>query len=291
MTATQCGSAPRLACLREIIAAAGRANFGAMRVTTGRERFNAIGTRSLQLQPSPCEKALIVLQISSITKFYGEQPALQSVGFSLPPGEILGLIGPNGAGKTTLLEAIAGLLPVDSGEIRFNGRPVPPQRRREIIFYLPDGIRPWGDEMVAQALAFFAGVYRRPAAEASDIVSMTGLRPVLAKRIHALSKGFNRRLIIALGFLTPHPVLLMDEPFDGFDLRQGREMMGVLRRAASQGRTLLLSIHQLRDAEQVCDRFALLADGRIRGVGAIDELRARVHQPAAHLEDIFLALT
>ena len=232
-----------------------------------------------------------MLQIFSITKFYGGQPALQEVGFSLRPGEVLGLIGPNGAGKTTLLEAIAGLLPVDSGEIRFNGRFVPPQRRREIIFYLPDGVRPWGDQTVAQALAFFAGVYRRSAAETSDIVLMTGLRPVLAMRIHALSKGFNRRLIIALGFLTPHPVLLMDEPFDGFDLRQGREMMGVLRRVAAEGRTLLLSIHQLRDAEQVCDRFTLLSGGRIRGIGAIAVLRASVHQPAANLEDIFLALT
>jgi ABC-type multidrug transport system ATPase subunit len=232
-----------------------------------------------------------VLQISAITKLYGEQPALQDVGFSLRPGEVLGLIGPNGAGKTTLLEAIAGLLPVDSGEIHFNGLSVPPQRRREIIFYLPDGVRPWGDQTVAQALAFFAGVYQRPTAETSDIVSMTGLRPVLTKRIHALSKGFNRRLIIALGFLTPHPILLMDEPFDGFDLRQAREMMGVLRRMAAEGRMLLLSIHQLRDAEQVCDRFALLAGGRIRGVGAIAELRARVHQPSANLEDIFLALT
>jgi ABC-2 type transport system ATP-binding protein len=236
-------------------------------------------------------KGPIVLQVSSLSKFYGEQPALQGVGFSLQTGEVLGLIGPNGAGKTTLLEAIAGLLAVDSGEIRFDDRPVPLQRRREIVFFLPDGVRPWGDQTVAQALAFFAGVYRRSAADVCEIVSMAGLHPVLAKRIHALSKGFNRRLIIALGFLTPHPALLMDEPFDGFDLRQGREMMGVLRRVASQGRALLLSIHQLRDAEQVCDRFALLADGRIRGVGAIEELRARCNRPAANLEDIFLALT
>jgi ABC-2 type transport system ATP-binding protein len=232
-----------------------------------------------------------VLQVASITKSFGEQPALEEVGFSLRTGEVFGLIGPNGAGKTTLLEAVAGLLPVDSGEVRFNGRPVPPHRRREIIFYLPDGVRPYGDQTVVQALDFFAGVYRRSAAETSEIASMAGLDPVLAKRVHALSKGFNRRLIIALGFLTPHPVLLMDEPFDGFDLRQGRDMMGVLRQVASRGRTLLLSIHQLRDAEQVCDRFALLAGGRIRGVGAIDDLRARTHLPAATLEDIFLALT
>jgi ABC-2 type transport system ATP-binding protein len=232
-----------------------------------------------------------MLQIASLTKCYGGHTVLERVGFALREGEVFGLIGPNGAGKTTLLEAIAGLLPVDSGEVHFNDRTLPLHRRREVIFYLPDGVRPYGDQTVGQILGFFAGVYRRPATDLTEIVSMVGLRPVLAKRVDAISKGFNRRLIIALGFLTPHPVLLMDEPFDGFDLRQSRHMMDVLREVASRGRTLLLSIHQLRDAEQVCDRLALLADGRIRGVGSIDELRAHIRQPAASLEDIFLALT
>jgi ABC-2 type transport system ATP-binding protein len=232
-----------------------------------------------------------LLQIASLTKFYGEQLALEDVGLSVQAGEILGLIGPNGAGKTTLLEAIAGLLPVDSGEIRFRDQPLPAHRRREAIFYLPDGVRPYADQTAGQALALFAGGYRRSADEVSEVISTVGLRPVLVKRIHALSKGYNRRLIIALGFLTPHPILLMDEPFDGFDLRQSRDMMEVLRRVASGCRTLVLSIHQLRDAEQICDRFALLADGRIRGVGTLEELRGRANCPGGNLEDIFLALT
>jgi ABC-type multidrug transport system ATPase subunit len=233
----------------------------------------------------------IVLQIASLTKYYGEQRALDGVSFSMRSGEVLGLIGPNGAGKTTLLEAVAGLLPVDSGEICFRDQFLPPQRRREVIFYLPDSVRPYTDQTTEQALTFFADVYRRPADEVSRIISTVGLCPVLAKRIRSLSKGYNRRLIIALGFLTRHPVLLMDEPFDGFDLRQGRDMMGVLRRVASGGRTLLLSIHQLRDAEQVCDRFALLADGQIRGIGTLDELRSQSGRPGGNLEDVFLALT
>src|SRR5215471_4678260 len=238
-----------------------------------------------------CDPRETLLEIAALTKRYDDQPVLLDVGFAVYPDEVLGLIGPNGAGKTTLLEAIAGLLPIDSGEIRFGDRPLPAHRRREVIFYLPDGIRPYADQTVEQALAFFAGVYRRSADEVSEIVSTVGLRPVLMKRIHALSKGYNRRLVIALGFLTPHPILLMDEPFDGFDLRQSRDMMGVLRRVASRGRTLLLSIHQLRDAEQVCDRFALLADGRIRGVGTLEELRGRANRPSGNLEDVFLALT
>jgi ABC-2 type transport system ATP-binding protein len=232
-----------------------------------------------------------LLEVVSLTKRYGDQVVLKDVVFATQVGEVLGLIGPNGAGKTTLLEAIAGLLPVDMGTILWRGRTLQVRERRDLIFYLPDGIRPYGSQFVEQVLAFFADIYRGSASEVSDVVAAVGLRPVLMKRVQALSKGYNRRLIIALGLLTPHPMLLMDEPFDGFDLRQTRDMMGALRRVASGGRTLLLSIHQLRDAEQVCDRFALLADGRIRGIGTLDELRARTGRSSDTLEDIFLALT
>jgi ABC-2 type transport system ATP-binding protein len=113
----------------------------------------------------------------------------------------------------------------------------------------------------------------------------------LRKRVDALSKGFCRRLMLALALLTPHPLLLMDEPFDGFDLRQTREIMNVLRELARGGRTLLLAIHQLVDAERVCDRFVLLAGGRVRGSGTLDDLRRRTGQVEGGLEDVFLALT
>jgi ABC-type multidrug transport system ATPase subunit len=83
----------------------------------------------------------------------------------------------------------------------------------------------------------------------------------------------------------------MDEPFDGFDLRQTREIMRVIREVAGRGRTFVLAIHQLLDAERVCDRVVLLADGRLRGVGTLDELRAQTGKAAAGLEDVFLALT
>jgi ABC-2 type transport system ATP-binding protein len=231
------------------------------------------------------------LAVFSLTKRYAGQPAISDVGLAVRLGEVLGLIGPNGAGKTTLLESIAGLMPVDAGSVTWGGRPLSTQQRRDAMFYLPDGIRPYADQFVVQVLVFFADAYRRTRREVADAIAAVGLGPVLAKRVHALSKGYNRRLIIAIGLLAPHPVLLMDEPFDGFDLRQTRDMMAVLRREAQSGRALLLSIHQLRDAEAVCDRFALLADGRIRGTGTLAELRARIGAPQAALEDIFFALT
>jgi ABC-2 type transport system ATP-binding protein len=237
------------------------------------------------------EQVPLLMQVAGLTKTYGDQRALADISFSVCLGEILGLIGPNGAGKTTLLEAIAGILSADKGEILWRGMPLQPSKRREFIFYLPDGLRPWDDQHVARVLEFFADVYRRSGRQAADAIHALGLAPVLRKRVFALSKGYCRRLMLALALLTPHPLLLMDEPFDGFDLRQTREVMELLRQTAANGRTFVLAIHQLADAERIADRVVLLADGRLRGAGNLDELRARTSLPHGSLEEIFLALT
>jgi ABC-2 type transport system ATP-binding protein len=232
-----------------------------------------------------------LLQVTSLRKTYAGQPALADVSFDVRRNEVLGLIGPNGAGKTTLLEGIAGLLPVDSGAVTWEGVPLPPVRRRSLLFYLPDGVRPWHDQYVSRVLGFFGGVYRRSQRQIAGVVESVGLAPALNKRVLALSKGYMRRLIWALALLAPHPLLLMDEPFDGFDLKQTGEMTPLLRGLSSGGRTLVLSIHQLRDAEIVCDRFVLLSAGRVCGIGTLDELRARTNQACGGLEEVFLALT
>ena len=233
----------------------------------------------------------VLLAVAGLAKRYREEAALSDVAFEVHSGEILGLIGPNGAGKTTLLEAIAGLTPIDAGRIAWCGAPLPLARRRDVIFYMPDGIRPYGDQPVMRVLRFFAGVYRQPDSRVADTIAALELGAVLGKRVQHLSKGFNRRLLLALALIAPHPLVLMDEPFDGFDLRQARAIADVLRGAAARGRTFMLAIHQLADAERVCDRFLLLSQGRLRGEGTLGQLRERTHLPAAHLEEIFLALT
>jgi ABC-type multidrug transport system ATPase subunit len=237
------------------------------------------------------ERAPPLLRVLGLAKRYGDQHALAEVSFDVRAGEVLGLIGPNGAGKTTLLEALAGLIPVEAGELIWRGAPTPGAVRREMMFYLPDGLRPWDDELVLRVLTFFATVHARTQREVTETIGSVGLAPVLRKRVSALSKGFARRLMLALALLTPQPLLLMDEPFDGFDLRQTRDVMGLIRRVAAAGRTLVLAIHQLADAERVCDRFVLLADGAVRGTGTLDELRAQTKLMSTSLEDIFLALT
>jgi ABC-2 type transport system ATP-binding protein len=237
------------------------------------------------------QRAALLMEVAALTKRYGDQRALADVSFAVHTGEVLGLIGPNGAGKTTLLEAVAGLIPVNSGEVRWGDRTLTQTERREHIFYLPDDVRPWSDQYVIRVVEFFAGVYRRSHDDIATTIAAVALAPVLGKRVFVLSKGYARRLIWALALLAPHPLLLMDEPFDGFDLKQTRQMRGLLREMLVPSRTLILSIHQLSDAERVCDRFVLLTGGRVCGVGTLEELRVQADCPKGGLEEVFLALT
>src|SRR4029077_15958512 len=121
--------------------------------------------------------------------------------------------------------------------------------------------------------------------------------------IGTLSKGQRKRATLAIGMLTPHPLFLVDEPFDGLDLRQTREVATAIRAHAARGRTVFLSIHQISDARRVCDRFVLISGGRVAAEGTLEELleRARAIAPApsypsppsypSSLEEAFLALT
>jgi ABC-2 type transport system ATP-binding protein len=252
---------------------------------------NSLRHISRAAAPSSAVGATPLIDVAGLAKAYGDEVALADISFQVEPGEILGIIGPNGAGKTTLLEVLAGLRPADAGIVCCHRRPVAAAHRRDMIFYLPDGIKPYQDQYVAQVLAFFGGVYRVPAAALAQLIAAVGLEPVLRRRVRALSKGYGRRLLLALGLLVPHSLVIMDEPFDGFDLRQTRDVVRLLRAQANMGRSLVLAIHQLADAERVCDRFVLLSQGRMRGVGTLDELRSRTGLAGAGLEEIFLALT
>jgi ABC-2 type transport system ATP-binding protein len=160
---------------------------------------------------------------------------------------------------------------------------------------MPDGVTPWAQQSVNWALGFFERLYAAPV-KATELLKMLKLESLRNARIGSLSKGERKRLLLALGLLTPQPLLMLDEPFDGLDLRQARDVMALLRSQAERGRTLMLSIHQLVDAARVCDRLILISDGRVVGEGTIDELRAQANLsdgrlPEAGLEEIFLALT
>ena len=233
----------------------------------------------------------MLLRAKGISKHFGPNIALQDVSFSVGTQEIVGLIGPNGSGKTTLFECLAGLIPADGGEVEYQERLLAPSRRKQALFYLPDGIRPWADQSVAWMLGFFESLYHRAKGEGAALAKLFQLEALLKSRVGTLSKGELKRAMLALGLLAPHPLLLLDEPFDGLDFRQTRDVMEVLRSYPSKGRTLFLSIHQLSDASRVCDRLVLLSKGRVVGEGTLAELRTQAGLADGGLEEIFLALT
>ncbi len=232
-----------------------------------------------------------LLEAKGISKRFGSLRALDNVSFSLRRGEVLGLIGPNGAGKTTLFECLAGVLPADGGEVRWNGQAVAPGRQKKVLFYLPDQIAPWADQPAGRVLAFFSRLFEADPARLALLVHSLGLSRFLCENVGSLSKGERKRLLLVLALVAPRPILLFDEPFDGLDLRQAREAETVLRGAARQGRTLFLSIHQLADAGRICDRLVLLSAGRVAGEGTLGELRAKAGLADGGVEDVFLALT
>jgi ABC-2 type transport system ATP-binding protein len=244
-------------------------------------------------QRAPTE---LFIQVKNLTKRYGRLTALDDVSFSIRPGEVLGLIGPNGSGKTTLFECLGGVLPPDTGVFLDRNRPMTPKERSATMFYLPDAIAPWPAQRLRWALDFVLGFFGGPSNMRDEVVHRFDLGPILESTIGALSKGQRKRALLAMGLLTPQPMLLADEPFDGLDLRQSREVAKTLRAYAATGRTMFLSIHQISDAARVCDRFVLLSGGRTRGEGTLAELASlalsrREDVDRSDLGEVFLALT
>jgi ABC-2 type transport system ATP-binding protein len=238
-----------------------------------------------------------LLNVTNLTKRYGRLTAVDDVSFSVRPGEILGLIGPNGSGKTTVFECLGGVLPADSGTVLHDGRPLTPEQRSSLLFYLPDAIAPWPAQSVSWTLDFAVGLFGGRENLRDEVVRRLDLTSLLRRPMGKLSKGQRKRALLALGLLMPQPLLIADEPFEGLDLRQTREVALALRsHAAKERRTLLLSIHQISEAARVCDRFVLLTGGKVRGEGTLQELsvlasaRGRA-AAAADLEEVFLALT
>jgi ABC-2 type transport system ATP-binding protein len=244
--------------------------------------------------PRPTADSLVT--VDGLTKRYGRLTALDGAAFTIRQGEVLGLIGPNGSGKTTLFECLAGVRPADAGTVSIGGLALSLRERTTRLFYLPDGIAPWPTETVRWALDFVLGYFQGPRERRDHVIDRLGLAPFLDARIGTLSKGQRKRAVLAVGLLTPQPLLLADEPFDGLDFRQTRDVGRTLRDHAASGRTLFLSIHQITDAARVCDRFVLLSGGRVCGEGTFDELAARIGErrdagSAGDLEEVVLALT
>jgi len=244
-----------------------------------------------ETQRSPTAARHPTLTASGFSKRYGSVAALTDASFTVSAGEVVALIGPNGSGKSTLLDAVAGQLMAEAGIVEVDGHPIGRDRRWNALFYLPDGIRPWPDQTADWVLRMCTGLFGGSDDARHMAVERLSLRPFLKARMGTLSKGEHRRVMLAIAIATPQPILLLDEPFDGLDLRQTRDVMALLRDCAAAGRGLFVSIHQLNDASRVADRLVLLSGGRVVGSGTLTELRVAADRPTGGLEEIFLALT
>jgi ABC-2 type transport system ATP-binding protein len=249
--------------------------------------------KDVSIAPEPAYvQGKSLLRVEGLAKEIGGTDILRDISFDVYENEILGLIGPNGAGKTTLMECLAGMRPRSGGTFFIGDEAPPSWNPKDLLFYLPNNVLPYGELFTIEVLNFFANLYEVAQQRWEKIVIRDlSLGPALEKRVSALSKGNMQRLLIALALMSPQPLLALDEPFDGLDLHQTQAMMGILRGLRAQSRTLLLCIHQLNDAERICDRFLLLSTGRLVGVGTLAELREQTGLASGSLEEIFLALT
>ena len=216
------------------------------------------------------------LSVRALTKRYGAVDALRGVSFEIAAGEIFGLLGPNGAGKTTTLECILGLRRPDSGKILLGEIDVlaQPKAAKQLVgaqiqsASLQDLITP------RQALRLFAAFYRN-AARVDTLIEQFGLGEKADAPFASLSGGQKQRLFLALAFVNQPSVLLLDEPTVGLDPQSRRELHQAIVGLRSDGRAVLLSTHYLDEAQQLCDRIAILDAGRIIAVGTATELIAR----------------
>jgi len=225
-----------------------------------------------------------MIQTENLGKRYGRFDAVAGLNLKVAPGQVLALLGPNGAGKTTSMRMIAGFLRPSSGRAVVCGHDVvrDPIAARRALGYLPEGAPSYGELAVAEFLNFAARVRGLTgitgARRIDEMVERLQLQPVLAQTIETLSKGYRRRVCLAQALLHDPPALILDEPTDGLDPNQQREVHALIRGMA-RDRAIIVSTHALNEVRAACNRVAIVAHGRLRVEGTLAELekRSRYH--------------
>lgn len=231
------------------------------------------------------------VEARAVSKRFGPHVALEDFSIEIAPGETFGLIGPNGAGKTTFLRILTGFWLPTAGDVHVDGISVVehPTAVQERLGYACEQPKLYMDHTVVSFLRLM-GALRGLAADALEegverSIERFELHEVQGRRIGVLSKGFQQRVSLAQALLHNPTLLVVDEPTVGLDPRQQLELRRILRSIGRQ-HTLVLCTHQLREAEALCDRVALLDRGRLLRTFSSDELQA-----TGSLEDLFLAQT
>lgn len=216
------------------------------------------------------------IKVQNVTKIYGEQKALNDIGFEINSGEIVGLLGPNGAGKSTLMKIITCFIPPTSGKISVNEFDVMnhPIEVKKIVGYLPENNPLYLDMYVREYLEFIAGIHQlgSKTKERVDLmIDICGLEIERKKKIGALSKGFRQRVGLAQALIHDPSVLILDEPTSGLDPNQIVEIRNLIAKIGKE-KTVMLSTHIMQEVEAICKRAIIINHGRIVADDATENL-------------------
>ncbi|MBR1548547.1 MAG: ATP-binding cassette domain-containing protein [Prevotella sp.] len=218
-----------------------------------------------------------MIEVSNISKQFGEQYAVDHASFRIGEGEIVGLLGPNGAGKSTLMKIITCFIPPTEGEATVCGHSIYDDTLavRRCIGYLPEHNPLYLDMYVREYLRFAAGLsgVADPKSRTEEMIELTGLTPEADKRIGQLSKGYRQRVGLAQAMIHDPQVLILDEPTTGLDPNQLEFMRSVIRQAGQQ-KVILLSTHIMQEVEAMCNRAIIINHGRIVADDPIGDLTA-----------------
>ena len=225
-----------------------------------------------------------VVEINNLTKRYGEFTALDNLSLTLNRGDILGFIGPNGAGKTTTIRILVGLSRPTSGSAKIAGADCVSDihKVRKLVGYMPDKFGSYDNMRVREYLDFFGAAYgikrkiRKPRVD--EVLELTNATWMQDRYVESLSHGMQQRVGIARTLLHNPEVLILDEPANGLDPQARIEMREILLRLASEGRTLIVTSHILPELSRICDRCAIIAGGKLRAFGSLQEVTSQLSQ-------------
>lgn len=206
------------------------------------------------------------IQVSNVTKLYGEQKALNNVSFEIGSNEIVGFLGPNGAGKSTMMKILTCYIPASEGSAKVCGFDTNTQsiEVRKQIGYLPEHNPLYLEMYVKEFLEFIGKLYqvKNVKDRVKEMIDLTGLQIEQNKKIGALSKGYRQRVGLAQAIIHDPKVLIMDEPTTGLDPNQLEEIRGLIKKLGKQ-KTVMLSTHIMQEVEAVCDRVIIINKGEI----------------------------
>ena len=216
-----------------------------------------------------------MIEVSHVSRNFGDFRAVNDVSFSIPTGQIVGLLGPNGAGKTTTMRMITGFLAPTSGTVKIDGIDIceNPVEAKKKIGYMPESAPLYGEMIVEDYLVYIAKIYgQNPEEKVPALCAECGLKEVMSKNISELSRGNRQRVALAHALMNDPEILILDEPTSGLDPNQVEDVRSIIREIGKT-RTVIVSTHILSEVETICSRAIIISGGKLVADSSIEELK------------------